>query len=156
MFLSCFLFHWIELPAKGCWVVIYSLKETVPQVMLCYSSISLPAPFMLFQTVPKLSPKLIQSYYSSQVFGSFYSKYTWSKVRFLRLWFPLSFAGPQPAVCDTSRAEKNQRYFWNWCPLCLKMWSLAPNFTPLKMSAIKKSVSVYTAPSNQPHIYLYI
>lgn len=57
MFLSYLFFSLNWSTSQRVLVVIDSLNETVLQVMLRYSSIRLPAPFSLFQTVPKLLPK---------------------------------------------------------------------------------------------------
>ena len=57
VFLSYLFSLWISLPAKKCWTVIDSQWDSASSHATIHSSIGLPSPFAVFQTVPELLPK---------------------------------------------------------------------------------------------------
>lgn len=151
MFLSYLFSHWIDPPAKRCWDVIYSLNETVLQVMLRFSGVRLPAPFTLLQTVPKPSPEP-GTHPVLQFQSVFLAYFTWSDFKALISSFS--------AVRVTSRTEKSIRdtvkVVARYALKCgVSLQTSPPPLVPLKMSAIMKSVSMEAAPSNQPHHILF-
>lgn len=102
-------------------------------------SIRLPAPFMLFQTVPKLPPKPgTHPVLEKQFFWLIYLTCTRKRLEILRLWFLCFFpAEPQSAVCVTWRTEESIRDTIKvGACYALKMWSVAPNVTPRSSQSV--------------------
>lgn len=95
MFFLFYLFsHWINLPAKrgaGLWFT--HLMRRCFKSSHDNLSIRLPAPFMLFQTVPKLPPEPgTHPVLEKQFFWLIYLTCTRKRFEISRLWFPCFFS----------------------------------------------------------------